>query len=115
MNGAGTVRVIGAAVIIALMVLPNNRRVAEVTQPAAPFPIFYAGYGLLSAYWSIGDILGHDWVLTTADAIAAAMCARIVWSWWRRRRQGTPSKVLGLVQDVGHKLAVVNVPAGEGT
>ena len=115
MTGAGIVHGTMAAVVIAMVVLPNNRAVAYATRPDAEFPFFYAGFGASSLIWTFVDVRSGDWVAVTADVVVVAMCARIVWSWWRRRRQGKPSKVLGLVQDVGHKLAVVNVPAEEGT
>ena len=115
MTGAGIVRVILDAAVIAIWVLPDARRIADVTRPDAPFPFLYAGFGILSVFWIVGDVRSGDWLQVTVDTTVTVMCVRVIWSWWRRRRQGKPSRVLGLVQDVGHKLAVVNVPAGEGT
>lgn len=48
-------------------------------------------------------------VLGVACAISAALSAWRLWHWWRRRRQGKPSKVLGVVRNVGHKLVVAPV------
>ena len=56
----------------------------------------------------------HDYIAVTQDTAIAALCARIIWAWWRRRRKGKPSRVLGLVKDLGHKLGVVAIPAEVG-
>lgn len=46
------------------------------------------------------------------DVVVTVWAAHVLWAWWRMRRQGRPSKVAGLVRDLGHRLAVVAVPAG---
>lgn len=43
--------------------------------------------------------------------VAGVVEAWIVWQWWRRRRQGRPSRVLGVIRDMGHRLTVEPVGA----
>lgn len=45
------------------------------------------------------------------EVTIGVLAARIVWHWWRRRRRGRPSRALGVVRDLGHRLAVVATPA----
>ena len=42
-----------------------------------------------------------------------ALAAFYLWLWWKQRKRKTPSRVLGVVMNVGHRLRVINIP-GQG-
>lgn len=67
------------------------------------FSVAVNGPGALVAFTGGWTILG------VACGIPAALSAWTLWQWWRRRRQGKPSRVLGVIRDVGHKLVVAPV------
>lgn len=50
--------------------------------------------------------------LSVFSAGCAGYYAWCAWRTWRRRRKGKPSRVLGVVRDLGHRLTVVPVPGG---
>lgn len=47
--------------------------------------------------------------LSTAAAIHSGTVGMLTWLWWRNRppRQRKPSRLTGIVKDLGHRLAVV--------
>ena len=98
-------------IVIALWVLGNDRRIARVVSTPNVPPISEIVFAGLSIWWLSGEIPARDWLRTVTDTIVLAMCLRVIWHWWRRRRQGKPSRVLGLVRNLGHKLTVVPVPS----
>lgn len=52
-------------------------------------------------------VIGWRW---SAVGYALAGFALILWDWWKRRGRRDVERVLGVVRDLGHRLAVV--PAG---
>ena len=95
----------------------NDRDVAMVTaKPGLSSTLVLAVIvGAWSFAWLPSTLINHDWLGAITNAVVGFLCARVVWHWWRRRRQGKPSRVLGLVHDLGHKLGVVNIPAEGGS
>lgn len=115
MNWHQVVQVVIVAVIIAAWWRTNDADVAVVTaKPGLSVRLVTAMVvgGIDLAYLPVA-IIQHDWPDAIMDAVVGFLCLRIIWHWWRRRRQGKPSRVLGLVRDLGHKLTVVNIPAEE--
>lgn len=102
-----------AVLVYVVSVRPNDRDVARACARPDRFPVFWALLGAYTAFCTARAILARDGISSFIGITIAAMCARILWHWWRRRRQGKPSRVLGLVRDLGHKLGVVAVPAAE--
>ena len=98
---------------VVLWVRSNDRDVATACARPDRFPIAFALIGAYNAVVAIWDFVARDWIWFVGSITVAAMCARVLWHWWRRRRQGKPSRVLGLVTNMGHKLGVVAVPAPE--
>lgn len=45
-------------------------------------------------------------------AAATAFCGWCAIQFWRRRKDRKPSRILGVVRNLGHRLAVVPVPGG---
>ena len=45
--------------------------------------------------------------------VTASVAAWAIYEWWRMKRKGQPSKVLGYIRDLGHKLTVQPVPVRE--
>ena len=87
----------------------NDRAIAAVVGRPWPAIVLPLTVGVMCASYAVREAIGGDWPMCFSDAIIAAMAARILWHWWRARRKGTPSRVLGLVRDLGGKLAVVPV------
>ena len=103
------------AVVIVVWIWSSDGDVAKATRPDAGFPWFFAIVGAWTAVWLPIDIINHNWIDATCCAILTGRCIRVIWHWWRRRRQGKPSRVLGLVRNMGHRLAVVAIPVREGS
>ena len=85
----------------------ERERVSEFPVVAAfsvayfvPEALFFSGGNMAARLFDVG---------------VAAAWGSVLWDWWRRKRKGKPSRVLGLVKDLGHKLATVNIPAEVGT
>lgn len=53
-------------------------------------------------------------VMGAFNAGACAYYLWLAWDKWRRRKDRKPSRVLGVVRDLGHRLAVVNVASTPG-
>ena len=110
----GGITTAGAVLVIALNIFTTARKVAKHTQPDAPFPYTDVVWAATFSWWTPGDIARHDWALVAMNITIVAMSLRIIWHWWRRRRKGKPSRVLGLVRSLGHRLTVVAVPVEDG-
>lgn len=67
-----------------------------------------AGWATWYGTLAVIGVLGGVWLgITLVDGGFAAWCA--FWAWKRRKpRQRKPSKALGLVRDLGHRLVVSN-------
>jgi hypothetical protein len=54
------------------------------------------------------------WYLATdawlASVLPFGFAVFLLWRWWRRRGRKVAERVAGVVRDIGHRLAVVNVP-----
>lgn len=61
---------------------------------------------------AITDMLEGQSVSMTIFTVLAGLHLWIIWRWWTRRRKGKPSRVLGLVRNLGHRLVVVPVAGG---
>ena len=85
--------------------------VLEQRIPGTP-PLGAMVFGPLSAATAVYDVAAQRMVPACYFAAIAALNLWIVWDWWRRRKQRKPSRVLGLVRNLGHKLTVVPVPSG---
>jgi hypothetical protein len=76
-----------------------NRRQPLPSRFLATWACFYAALTI----WSL--ITGHGPVTRIMDGAFAAWCA--YWAWKRRKpRQRKPSRVAGIVRDLGHRLVV---------
>lgn len=67
---------------------------------------------ILDSGWIVLHVLVTHWlILAIAHMVSLALGA-----WWlwrnRRRKDRKPSKVAGVVRDLGHRLTVAPVPAG---
>lgn len=102
-------------VLVALLWLPVFvfLEVADRRWPMAAV----AGYAALSALQAVsffGRVLTGDvgW-LAWVNAVFVGVFAWEAWRRWRRNRKDRkPSRVLGVVRNLGHRLAVVPVPGG---
>lgn len=88
----------------------------DVVEKRHPW-VSVAGYGALAVLYALavvvavltGDITGWTWV----RAAFAGVFAWEAWRRWRRNRKDRkPSRVLGVVRNLGHRLTVVPVPGG---
>ena len=92
-----------------LYVVFNDLLVADACRPEKGPPWLYAFIGTVSAGLAVPEIVQNDWLGIVDNVIVVSMCARIIWHWWRRRRKGKSSRVLGLIRSLGHRLVVVPV------
>jgi membrane protein implicated in regulation of membrane protease activity len=88
----------------------------DVAEKRFPW-VSVAGYAALSALQAFavaasvltGQVTGWTW-------LKAAFVGVFAWEAWRRwrrnRKDRKPSRVLGVVRNLGHRLAVVPVPGG---
>lgn len=68
---------------------------------------------VVNAMYAVGTLVLSDkpW-LSVMWAAAAGFFAWSAWRNWRKRKRRKPSRVLGVVRNLGHRLAVVPVPGG---
>lgn len=72
-----------------------------------------AAGAVVNVIYAVGTLLyGEKPGLSVMFAALAGFWAWCAWKTWRRRRKGKPSRVLGLVKNLGHRLTVVPVPGG---
>lgn len=88
MNVSGVVNAGLVALVIVAWVLPNDREVAAATRPDAGFPWRAAVWAAISALLLLGSLRRRDWLSVVMDVTVFAMCARVLWHWWRRKRKG---------------------------
>jgi len=81
--------------------------------PRSTFDVAWcATFGALDLILAVWDFVDGNQASGFAWIALGAYNAWLLWQWWRRRRQGKPSRVLGLVRDLGHRLTVAPVPVG---
>lgn len=78
----------------------ESERSADIPAGAIFSTVYFAGLAIYQWFHN------HDVPYTLFDVGVSAAWASVIWDWWRRRRQGKPSRVLGIVRDLGHKLTV---------
>lgn len=78
----------------------------ETWKSAAGDAAFWTGAATLAA------VLGCPRAWSISDGLTAAGWAYIAWRLWRDGRKRRPSRVAGVVRNLGHRLTVAPVPAG---
>ena len=74
------------------------------------YAVFILGYHSIRA---VQLFISGPWVGGVVFGITASVAAWAIYEWWRMKRKGQPSKVLGYIRDLGHKLTVQPVPVRE--
>lgn len=77
------------------------------------FPIYAIFILCLDGVSALASFVEGSWFMGILHGVTASVAAWAIYEWWRMKRKGKPSKVLGYIRDLGHKLTVQPVPVRE--
>jgi amino acid transporter len=99
--------VIGFAIGVAICAAAT---VAARRWPVIEFAL-WVSWSAFSAIGALVNFASGDTGWAVYFAALSGLYAYWAWRWWRRRKNRKPSRVLGVVRDLGHRLTVTPVRA----